>query len=212
MTSSILRRTGAAATLALALSFSLAACGDDSDDTNATPESPASSAPADASVGTFGPACSQIPAEGAASFNGMAAEPVATAASANPLLKTLVAAVGAADLGSTLNSGPAFTVFAPVNDAFAEIQSTVDTLLKPESKTALQAVLTHHVLGERIAPADIDGKHTTVNGDELTVAGNETDGFTVSDGKVTAKVVCGGITTENATVYIIDKVLANAKM
>lgn len=208
-----MRKTGAAASIALALSFGLAACGDD-EETTATPEAPASSAPAtDASAGTFGPSCSAIPTDPSdpGSFNGMATEPVATAASGNPLLKTLVAAVGAAGLVDTLNQGEAWTVFAPIDPAFAEIQDTVDTLLKPANKAKLGAVLTHHVLAERIAPADLQGEYDTVNKDKLTVAGNQTDGFTVSDGAVTAKVICGGVTTDNATVYIIDKVLAGAK-
>lgn len=214
MSTSFLRKTGAAASIALALSFGLAACGDDSDDAGTTPEAPVSSA-ADASAGTFGPDCDKIPSDpaNAGSFNGMATEPVATAASGNPLLKTLVAAVGAAGLVDTLNTPDAtFTVFAPVDTAFAAIQDTVDTLLKPANKPALSAVLTHHVLGERVAPADLQGEYTTVNKDKLTVSGNETDGFTVTDGVATAKVICGGITTDNATVYIIDSVLAGAKL
>ena len=64
--------------------------------------------------------CASVPADGDGSFNGMATEPVATAASANPLLKTLVAAVTAADLVDTLNSADGITVFAPTNDAFAQ--------------------------------------------------------------------------------------------
>lgn len=209
MSTSFLRKTGAAASIALALSFGLAACGDD-EETSSTPESPASSA-ADASAGTFGPACGEIPADGAGSFNGMATEPVATAASANPLLSTLVAAVGAAGLGDTLNNGEAWTVFAPVNTAFADIQDTVDTLLKPANKAALGKVLTHHVLAERVEAGSLQGEYDTVNMDKLTVSGNQTDGFTVTDGVATAKVICGGVMTDNATVYIIDTVLAGAK-
>jgi uncharacterized surface protein with fasciclin (FAS1) repeats len=125
MTTSILRRTGAIAATSPVLSFGLAACGsDDSDapakadsDTSASVEAPASSAGAD----TFGPGCKLIPADGKGSFNGMATDPVATAASNNPLLKTLVTAVGEAGLVDTLNSADAITVFAPTDDAFAKI-------------------------------------------------------------------------------------------
>ena len=75
----------------------------------------------DASADTFGAGCSAIPTEGKGSFNGMVTDPVGTAASNNPLLKTLVAAVTEADLVDTLNSAPALTVFAPTDDAFAKI-------------------------------------------------------------------------------------------
>ena len=125
MKSTTLRRTGLAA-LALTMSMGMAACG--SDDSS---ESSSSSAPkqesmpkeeaAGAADGTFGPACSAIPKSGAGSFQGMSTAPVATAASANPVLKTLVTAVGAAGLVDTLNSAPELTVFAPANDAFAAI-------------------------------------------------------------------------------------------
>ena len=70
---------------------------------------------------TFGPACDAVPADGDGSFDGMATEPVATAASANPLLSTLVTAVTKAGLVDTLNSADGITVFAPTNDAFAAI-------------------------------------------------------------------------------------------
>ena len=71
---------------------------------------------------TFGDGCAQVPTDGAGSFDGMVKDPVATAASNNPLLATLVAAVGAVDgLGDTLNGAEALTVFAPFNGAFEEI-------------------------------------------------------------------------------------------
>ena len=122
MTSSLLRRTGAVAALSLTLSLSLAACGSDddksaakSDDTTSSTEPKAAD---NAGADTFGEGCKLIPADGAGSFNGMATAPVATAASANPLLKTLVSAVGEAGLVDTLNSADALTVFAPTDDAF----------------------------------------------------------------------------------------------
>ena len=68
---------------------------------------------ADPAAQTYGDGCASVPADGDGSFNGMATAPVASAASANPLLKTLVAAVTAADLVEPLNSAPALTVFAP---------------------------------------------------------------------------------------------------
>ena len=82
---------------------------------------------ADAWPAPFGPACSALPADGAGSAAEMAKLPVASAASTNPLLSTLVAAVTAAGLGDTLNTTQDITVFAPVNDAFAKIdKATLD--------------------------------------------------------------------------------------
>ena len=76
---------------------------------------------AGAADGSFGPACSAIPKSGAGSFQGMSTAPVATAASANPVLETLVTAVTKAGLVDTLNSAPELTVFAPANDAFGAV-------------------------------------------------------------------------------------------
>ena len=207
MTSSILRKTGAIASITLALSFGLAACGDDEDtDTGAAPATDTSSAPAEAGV-NFGAGCAAVPAEGDGSFNGMATAQVATAASANPVLSTLVSAVGAAKLVDTLNGAEALTVFAPANSAFEKIPSK-DLNALIADVPALTKVLTHHVLGEKVAPADLPGKHTTLAGDEINVVGSGED-FTVEGKTVKAKVVCGNVQTANATVYIIDTVLTD---
>ena len=199
------RATGVAA-LALTMSFGLAACGNDDTSTQASDksmsDSKASSDTAmDAGAQTFGPGCSAVPASGDGSFNGMATAPVASAASANPLLKTLVTAVTKAGLVDTLNSADALTVFAPTDDAFAKIPSA-DLNKVLADKATLTKVLTHHVVGEKLDPASIDGSHDTLNKDSVTVKGDE-NGMTV-DG---AKVLCGNIPTSNATVYVIDSVL-----
>ena len=212
MTSTTLRRTGLAA-LAITMSMGMAACGSDdsSDDSSSSSSAPKAedtpteeATPAEpAGGGEFGPACSAIPKEGAGSFQGMSTAPVATAASANPVLKTLVAAVTAADLGDTLNSAPEITVFAPANDAFAAIpKKDLNALLA--DKPTLTKVLTHHVIEGKIAPEDLAGPHTTLAGDEVTVEGSGEE-FTVGDAK--ANVICGNIQTANATVYVIDGVL-----
>ncbi len=202
------RATGVAA-LALTMSFGLAACGNDDTSTQASDKSmsdtkSSSDTAMDAGAQTFGPGCSAVPASGDGSFNGMATAPVASAASANPLLKTLVTAVTKAGLVDTLNSADALTVFAPTDDAFAKIPSA-DLNKVLADKATLTKVLTHHVVGEKLDPASIDGSHDTLNKDSVTVKGDES-GMTV-DG---ANVLCGNIPTSNATVYVIDSVLMPA--
>jgi uncharacterized surface protein with fasciclin (FAS1) repeats len=149
-----------------------------------------------------------VPA-GKGSVVGMAADPVATAASNNPLLKTLVAAVSgkvnpSVNLVPTLNNGGPYTVFAPIDSAFAKIPAaTLDTLAKEKGGKTLSTILTYHVLPGSLTPDMIDGTHKTVQGGSLTVAGSG-DNITVNG---TTKVVCGGVKTANATVYLIDSVL-----
>ena len=206
--------------LAIALPLSLAACGSSSTDTaspapaaggNNSTSAPMSETPtpsettsgADAMNAVFGPGCALVPKDGKGSFNGMATAPVATAASANPLLSTLVTAVKAAGLVDTLNSAPAITVFAPTNDAFAKIPA--DTLKKVlADKPTLTKILTNHVIAGKLSPAMLAGTHKTLAGTEITVKGSG-ENFTV--GKADAKVLCGNVPTANATVYIIDSVL-----
>jgi len=195
----------AAALAAVTLSLSLAACGggnDDADKPEAMPDDTTTSAsPTGAGAQTFGDACSAIPKKGAGSFDGMAEAPVASAASANPLLKTLVAAVTKADLVDTLNSADGLTVFAPTDEAFAKIpKADLDAVLADKAK--LTQILTHHVVGGQLDPADVIGEHETLNKDMVEVEGDES-GMTV-DG---ANVLCGNIPTDNATVYVIDTVL-----
>jgi uncharacterized surface protein with fasciclin (FAS1) repeats len=209
------RRATVLVALAAALPIGLAACG-----STATPSSGAAAAPSSTSSAPttasssstttadmmgmpFGAACSAVPKDGKGSFTGMATDSVATAASNNPVLSTLVTAVKAAGLVDTLNSAPAITVFAPTNDAFAKIPA--DTLNKVlADKETLTTILTNHVVAGKIAPDKIAGDHKTLAGTTLTVKGPG-EMFTV--GKENANVVCGNVTTANATVYIVDSVL-----
>ncbi len=146
----------------------------------------------------------QVP-DGAGSVEGMAQDPVAVAASNNPLLKTLTAAVSGklnpkVNLVDTLN-GDEFTVFAPVDAAFAEVPpKTIKTLQKDAE--LLTTDLTYHVVPGQIAPDAIAGDQTTVQGGDVTVSGSG-DNLKVND----ASVICGGVQTENATVYLVDSVL-----
>jgi uncharacterized surface protein with fasciclin (FAS1) repeats len=170
------------------------------------PESmaPESMAPSAAAMdGPFGAGCAAVPASGAGSFEGMATDPVATAASNNPVLSTLVTAVTAAGLGDTLNTAEDITVFAPTDDAFAAVPAETMDAAMADPTGLLTTVLTYHVVPGRLAPEDLTGTHTTLQGADLEVAGSGED-FTVNG---TAVVICGNVQTANATVYIIDGVL-----
>ena len=207
-------RSVALAAAGVLLAVPLAACGGD-DETTAGTDDTTSSAPetspseeeetTEAPMATepFGPGCAAVPTEGAGSFDGMAADPVATAASNNPALSTLVTAVGEAGLVDTLNGAQDITVFAPTNDAFAAMdQKTLKKAMK-DPKGLLSTVLTYHVVEGKLSPDMLAGSQKSLQGGEVTVEGSGED-FTV-DGN--AKVVCGNVQTANATVYLIDQVL-----
>ncbi|MFI1991701.1 fasciclin domain-containing protein [Actinoplanes sp. NPDC020271] len=201
---------------ATVFAISLAACGSDSDDSGngaaAAPAptmtsaaaAPSSAAPMDSMV-NFGTGCAAVPTDpaNAGSFEAMGKVPVATAASGNPLLSTLVTAVKKAGLVDSLNSAEGITVFAPTNDAFAKIpKATLDKVLA--DKKTLTSILTYHVVPGKLTPTDLAGTHKTLQGQDLTVAGSG-ESFTVGTDK--AAVICGNVQTANANVYIIDSVL-----
>ena len=204
-----LRRTGAGLA-ALALTVGLAACSSE-DDSSAEDTGTSSSTSTETETETeteatagdqvFGPACDAVPTSGAGSFDGMVQDPVATAASNNPLLGTLVTAVGEAGLVDTLNDAEALTVFAPTDDAFGAIpEDTLNAVLA--DKDTLTSILTYHVVGGQLDPEAVVGKQETLQGGTVNVKG-DTDGMTVNG----ANVLCGNIPTANATVYVIDTVL-----
>ncbi|MFC9437966.1 fasciclin domain-containing protein [Nocardia sp. NPDC057030] len=206
----VMRRTVVAA-IALTALVGASACSSDnkSDDKTAAPSASAAMTTSAAASGDLvGSGCKayaqQVPT-GAGSVSGMAQDPVATAASNNPLLTTLVAAVSGklnpqVNLVDTLNGGQ-FTVFAPVDAAFAKIDpATVDSL-KTDSAT-LTKILTYHVVPGQVAPDKIAGTHKTVEGADVTVTRSGED---IKVGN--ASVICGGVKTANATVYMIDTVL-----
>ncbi|MBZ6088221.1 MULTISPECIES: fasciclin domain-containing protein [Streptomyces] len=213
-----IRRSAVAVVAAAVLPLSLAACSDDGDSGSSDSAQAETSAPAagdDQSEDTaggmsgsdsdepFGPACSTVPKEGAGSFDGMAKDPVATAASNNPALSTLVSAVKKAGLVDTLNNAENITVFAPTNDAFAKIpKADLDKVLN--DKAMLTDILTYHVVGQKLAPKDLEkGSFDTLQKSKLTTSGSA-ESYKVND---SANVVCGNVKTANANVYIIDSVL-----
>ncbi|MFC8303592.1 fasciclin domain-containing protein [Specibacter sp. NPDC057265] len=202
----------------------LTSCSSGSTDAEATSEAPMASAEAtmestapmapestmamDPASELVGAGCASYAAavpSGAGSVAGMAMDPVTTAASNNPLLKTLTAAVTGqlnpdVDLVDTLNSGE-FTVFAPVDDAFAKIPAETIEGLKTDTDT-LTSILTYHVVPGQVSPSELSGMYATAQGGELEVTGSG-DNLMVND----SKVICGGVKTANATVYLVDTVL-----
>jgi uncharacterized surface protein with fasciclin (FAS1) repeats len=172
------------------------------------PAAPAPGSQGDPAADLVGPGCSsyaqQVPT-GPGSVAGMAQDPVAVAASNNPLLTTLTSAVSGklnpnVNLVDTLDGGQ-FTVFAPVNDAFAKIPASTLDSLTTDSAT-LSKILTYHVVPGQASPSKVIGTHKTAEGATLTVTGSGND-LKVNG----ASVICGGVHTANATVYLIDTVL-----
>ena len=173
----------AAATAGLALGA--AACGSSGSSTAASAPSSSSSMPASSSpsasamAAPFGPACSSVPASGAGSFTGMATAPVATAASANPVLSTLVTAAFAKIPAATLNG-----VLA--------------------NKAELTKILTYHVVSGTITPDQLASGTALKTLEGTTVTPSKMGSTYEVNG---ASVVCGDVHTANATVYIISSVL-----
>ncbi|MFB6936220.1 fasciclin domain-containing protein [Streptomyces sp. HUAS 31] len=213
-----IRRAALAVTAAVVLPLSLSACSGSGSDSASSGSAGKSSATTPAAEGMgnsasatpadapFGPACSSVPEDGAGSFDGMAKDPVATAASNNPALSTLVTAVKKAGLVDTLNNAQNITVFAPTDDAFAKIpKETLNKVLA--DKEQLTQILTYHVVGQKLTPKDLEkGSYETLQKSKLTTTGSG-ESYTVND---SAKVVCGNVKTANANVYIIDTVLMPA--
>ena len=142
---------------------------------------------------------------GPGSVAGLAMDPVATAAGNSPVLTTLTSALSGklnpnVNLVETLNNGQ-FTVFATTDDAFAKLDAATIETLKTDSDL-LSSILTYHVVSGQADPTQVIGEHTTVQGGSLKVTGSGND-LMVND----AGVVCGGIKTANATLYLIDTVL-----
>ncbi|AWG97149.1 fasciclin domain-containing protein [Rhodococcus ruber] len=158
--------------------------------------------------GPVGPGCAayaeQVPS-GPGSLESIAQQPVGTAVAEIPILTQLNAAISGqlnpeVNLVDTLNGGE-FTVFAPVDDAFAKVDPATIETLKTDTAT-LTSILTYHVVPGQIPPSDIEGTQTTVQGGTVEVTGSGEE-WKVND----ANVICGGIETANATVYLVDSVL-----
>ncbi len=201
------RRTRAIAGLAGVLALLAAGCGSG---TSPAPDAtmahhPMSShsagAPASATA-AFGPDCAMVPATGMGSLHSMSMDPVVTAAAHNPLLTTFAADVKTSGLTGDLNSMHAVTVFAPANSAFSKLPAGQMAML--HSTAELARILKYHVVSGRVTPAELASGMalTTLSGG--TLKGAKMGSVYEVNG---ADVICGGIQTANATVYVINKVL-----
>ena len=158
----------------------------------------------------FGPACGQLPqGDAPGGLTAMGPQPVATAASTNPLLTKLVAAVGAVPgLVDTLNSTDNLTVFAPADPAFAALGDAKFAELAG-NPTMLAPILQYHVVAKRYDATGLQAAKTlkslNATGGDLKIEGSGSN-LTVNG----AKVLCGNIPTKNATVFVIDKVMLPA--
>jgi uncharacterized surface protein with fasciclin (FAS1) repeats len=196
--------------LAIASALVLAAC--------SAPEAPAvdtAPAPMETAADPM-PVEPANPAVGGAAMD--ASRDIVTNASAAPNLSTLVAAVKAADLVTTLQGTGPFTVFAPTDDAFAKLPAgAVDGLLKPEMKADLAGVLTYHVVSGNVDAATLSQQIeagggtailTTVQGGTLTATPDGAGGILLTDAKGgTAKVTTADVRQSNGVVHVIDGVL-----
>jgi uncharacterized surface protein with fasciclin (FAS1) repeats len=205
-----------AATLAAAAALTLSACSSTSTKEEASTTTAAetttaattTTAKADPAANLVGAGCAgyaeKVPT-GPGSVAGMAAGNVTAATANNPLLTTLNSALSGklnpkVNLIDTLNGGE-FTVFAPTDEAFGKIDPATIEKLKTDSDL-LTSILTYHVVPGQATPAQVVGEHKTVQGASVTVTGSGND-LKVND----AGVVCGGVQTTNAQVYLIDTVL-----
>jgi uncharacterized surface protein with fasciclin (FAS1) repeats len=164
--------------------------------------------PTASAANLVGPGCADYSSahpSGPASVEGMSQVPVAVAASNNPQLTTLTSALSGqlnpqVNLVDTLNNGQ-YTVFAPTDAAFSKLPESTIGQLKTDAPL-LKSILTYHVLQGQLSPDKVAGTHPTLQGASSTVTG-QGNGLKVNN----ASVVCGGVPTANATVYMIDTVL-----
>ena len=136
-----------------------------------------------------------------------AADIVDTAVEAGTF-KTLAAALGAAELVDTLKGAGPFTVFAPTDDAFAKLPAgTVESLLKPENKAQLQAVLLLHVVPGSVMAADVVNLKEAKTAGGATVRISTDDGVKVGTSKGMANVTAADVKASNGVIHVIDAVI-----
>lgn len=201
----------------LAVSTSLAGCGNGAGESASDADT--SGNPADAggteAAAPFGAGCAAVPTgvDNPGSLLGMSKDTVGTATANNPILSTLTAAIASVSGLIDVLDDPtgSYTVFAPYNPGFAliphdELRNLLAGADAEGLDSPLATMLQHHVLTGQDDASAVVGEHETLAGDTLIVS-RDKGAMTVSDGSVTATVLCGNIATANATVYIIDRVL-----
>lgn len=149
----------------------------------------------------------------------MSSQNIVEKAASTDDFSTLVAAVTAADLAGTLSSDGPFTVFAPLNSAFAKLPAgTVETLVKPENKETLTSILTYHVVSGRFKAKDVMGlikqapdgvaSIPTVQGGALKASMGSDGSLMLTDAKGgTSKVVMADVNQSNGVIHAIDTVV-----
>lgn len=170
----------------------------------ATPTGSPTGSPTDgAAAAPFGPGCADLPQSGEGSIESMSKLPIGDAIAQNPELSTLSSALSTAKLQDQLNQLQEVTIFAPTDEAFNSLsQEELTNLL--QNPTELQNVLGNHVVEKRVTKNDLtQGPLQTKAGEQLTVEGSGED-FTVNG---EAQILCGDISTQNGTLYLIDQVL-----
>ncbi|HEX9624883.1 MAG TPA: fasciclin domain-containing protein [Streptosporangiaceae bacterium] len=197
--------------LASALAIAAAACGNSSTPSAQGSQKPSASPHAMPShsdsmthpmARPFGASCEMVPATGMGSLHGMGMDPVVTAASHNPLLTKFAAEVKKAGLVTELDQAKAITVFAPENSAFSKLHGAAMSML--DNAASLANVLKYHIVSGRLTPAEL------ASGKEFKTL----EGSTIKSAKMgavyevnAADIVCGNISTANATIYVINTVL-----
>jgi uncharacterized surface protein with fasciclin (FAS1) repeats len=210
------RRSASLAIVGMA-TLAMAACssGSGSSSTPTAVAKPTHAAPLVAGVGgasLVGPGCAAYAAKvptGAGSVEGMTQDPMATALSHNPMTTALTKAISGklnpqVRLTQTLN-GQDLTLFAPVDSAFQKLPAKTLADLK-KNPADLVNLLTYHVVAAQLPPDRVIGTQTTVEGGKLKITGSG-NSLKVNG----AHVICGGVKTANATVYLIDSVLSPTK-
>ena len=160
------------------------------------------SGPSPAATRPVGAGCGFIPTRGAGSFGSISGQRVVKAASGNPQLSVFTSAIRSAALGGELDRMKSFTMFVPVNSAFAALDKSDISFLRKQSN--LVQVVRRQVVPTRITPARMarGGSVTTLAGSKLTL-GKSGGAYRVDQ----ATVVCGNIKASNGTIYVIDRVL-----
>ena len=200
-----------AALMAASLSLGVTACsgGDEAATrpTSSTPASPAAtestSIPGGGAIQPFGADCPNLPDTGDGSLVDLSEKDWITALASVPALGQLSVTTALADLGDDFSGVGEATVFAPTGVAFRSLGLARGRQLLTDPTEAAD-VLRYHVVRGRLAPDDLPGEHRTLSGQAVEVTGSGED-FTV-DGR--ARIVCGNLQTKNATLYLIDEVLA----